>query len=374
MFADPVRADVYFKALQSVITPESVVVDLGAGSGLFSLIACKLGARKVYAIEPSNSIQAGRTLAKNCGFEDHIDWIQNDSRKTRLKEKADVILSDIRGILPLIGDNIQIIADARDRFLADDGHLLPFSDTLYVALAANSKLHRKSISPWKKRDFGLNLQFLSERHANQWRSVTPKQKHLASKAGKWADIDYSSVKNSNFSNTVSLTADRHTSVHGFYLWFDTEIVPGIGFSGGPGKIRPEVYGCAYFPWPEAVEMKTGDEVAIHLEASLVAGEYVWQWNTNGRSSAAQSLPDFLFTQSSFHAEVTAFAQLRKRAHSYLPSLSEDGTLQKNVLQLMDGENDLEAIARALMTNHPERFSRFEDSLAFVGNISENFSR
>lgn len=374
MFADPVRAEVHFKALESVITPESVVVDLGAGSGLFSLIACKLGARKVYAIEPSKSIHAGKTLAKDCGFESRIEWIQNDSLKIQLEEKADIILSDIRGILPFTGNNIEVIADARDRFLTDDGHLLPFSDKLYMALVENRKLHRKSVMPWKKRDFELDLKFLSERHSNQWQYAAPKQKHLVSKAEKWVEIDYSSIVDPNFSNCVKLTANRNSTVHGFYLWFDTEIVPGIGFSGGPGKYRPKVYGCAYFPWPEAVEMKAGDQASVQLEASLVAGEYLWQWKTQGCSSADSHSGDFSFKQSSFHAEVTSLAQLRKRAHNYQPKLSETGSLQKNVFQLMDGNNDLETIARELMLNHPDRFSRFEESLAFVGTISEEYSR
>ncbi|NOX98843.1 MAG: class I SAM-dependent methyltransferase [Verrucomicrobia bacterium] len=373
MFADKVRADTYIRALESLITPESVIVDLGAGSGLFSLIACKLGARKVYAIEPSNCIQAGKTLAKDCGFGDRIDWIQNDSRKIQLKEQADIILSDIRGILPLIDNNIEVIADAKNRFLKNGGHILPIVDTLHIALVENSKLHQKCLSPWKNRNYGLELQFLSERHANYWCSVRPKQKHLVSKAEKWAAIDYASVKDPNFSNTVTLTAERSASVHGFYLWFDTEIAPGIGFSGGPGKIRPSVYGCAFFPWPEPVEMKAGDEVSVHVEASLIAGEYIWLWNTSGFSSSESGKEAFSFTQSSFQSEVTALAQLRKRAHSHVPKLSDDGALQSAVLHLMDGDRDLEVITRKLMAKYPERFSKFEEGLAFVGNISEEFS-
>ena len=46
MFFDRARNDAYFKALQTVITPDSVVLDLGAGMGVHGLLAAKLGAKK----------------------------------------------------------------------------------------------------------------------------------------------------------------------------------------------------------------------------------------------------------------------------------------------------------------------------------------
>ncbi len=46
MFFDQIRNDAYFKALQAVITPETVVLDLGAGLGIHGLLAAKLGAKK----------------------------------------------------------------------------------------------------------------------------------------------------------------------------------------------------------------------------------------------------------------------------------------------------------------------------------------
>ena len=51
MLNDQMRNDAYYRALAKVITPDSVVVDVGAGSGLLSCMAAKLGARKVFAVE-----------------------------------------------------------------------------------------------------------------------------------------------------------------------------------------------------------------------------------------------------------------------------------------------------------------------------------
>lgn len=47
MIADHVRMDAYAQALKAVVTPESVVLDIGAATGIHALLACKFGARRV---------------------------------------------------------------------------------------------------------------------------------------------------------------------------------------------------------------------------------------------------------------------------------------------------------------------------------------
>jgi len=62
MITDKARMDGFEAALRQAVKPGSVVLDIGTGTGIFSLLACRFGARKVYAIEPDNAIQ----LARDC--------------------------------------------------------------------------------------------------------------------------------------------------------------------------------------------------------------------------------------------------------------------------------------------------------------------
>src|SRR3954454_2492869 len=48
MALDRVRNDAYADALRAVVTPSSVVLDLGAGTGVHGLMAARMGARRVY--------------------------------------------------------------------------------------------------------------------------------------------------------------------------------------------------------------------------------------------------------------------------------------------------------------------------------------
>src|SRR5437867_10461320 len=98
MLADTPRLDAYVAALKTTVKPGSVVLDLGCGPGVFALLACKLGARRVYAVEPDAVIQLAREAAVANGLADRIEFIQNFSTQITLPEPADIIISDLRGV------------------------------------------------------------------------------------------------------------------------------------------------------------------------------------------------------------------------------------------------------------------------------------
>lgn len=52
-----------------------VVLDVGCGSGILSMFAAQAGAKKVYAVEASNSAVYARKLVKANGFESVITVI-----------------------------------------------------------------------------------------------------------------------------------------------------------------------------------------------------------------------------------------------------------------------------------------------------------
>ncbi len=63
MVADRHRTGAYVEALRRAVRPGSFVLDIGAGCGVFSLVACRLGARRVVAVEPDDVILVAREIA-----------------------------------------------------------------------------------------------------------------------------------------------------------------------------------------------------------------------------------------------------------------------------------------------------------------------
>src|SRR6266705_105451 len=125
MIADCVRVDAYTEALRKTVRRGSIVTEIGTGPGVFAVLACQLGAERVFAIEPANIIQVAREVAAANGCACRIEFFEGLSYRVTLPARADVILSDLRGILPLFERHIPAIADARRRFLAPGGTMIP---------------------------------------------------------------------------------------------------------------------------------------------------------------------------------------------------------------------------------------------------------
>jgi predicted RNA methylase len=63
MIADRVRTGAFVEALRAAIRPGAVVMDIGTGPGVMAVLACQLGAKSVYAIEPSEVVEVAREIA-----------------------------------------------------------------------------------------------------------------------------------------------------------------------------------------------------------------------------------------------------------------------------------------------------------------------
>jgi type I protein arginine methyltransferase len=150
MYMNKARMDAYALVLRKTVTPNSVVLDIGAGTGIFALLACRYGARRVYAIEPGDAINLVQEMAAGNGYSDRLVCIQRLSTKVVLPETADLIISDLGGLLPLFGRHIPTIIDARERFLAPGGALIAQQDYLRAAVIEASEQYGNLTKPWSE--------------------------------------------------------------------------------------------------------------------------------------------------------------------------------------------------------------------------------
>ena len=68
MLTDDVRTGSYRQAISQVVKTGDTVVDVGCGSGILTFLACRAGARHVYAIESEAVIEIAKLVAKKVGF------------------------------------------------------------------------------------------------------------------------------------------------------------------------------------------------------------------------------------------------------------------------------------------------------------------
>lgn len=80
--------------------PGSVVVDVGTGSGILSIIAAKLGAAKVYGVDAAEgTVEFGTANARAHGVADRVQFAQGDMFEPLDPDiEADVVIGDVSGI------------------------------------------------------------------------------------------------------------------------------------------------------------------------------------------------------------------------------------------------------------------------------------
>jgi protein arginine N-methyltransferase 1 len=372
MITDCVRLDAYAQALQRVVTPTSIVLDIGAGTGILSLLACQFGARRVYAIEPSGLSQLISETARDNGYAERIVLLQQRSTELTLPERADVIVSDLRGVLPAFHSHFSDIADARTRLLAPGGKLIPQTDTLFAAVIAAPAVFEEARRPWQSDPYRLTLHSALRFVDNTWRKYRAATKDVLCEPVEWARLDYTTINDARFRGSGTCTIATDGTADGLLAWFDTQLTEGVGFSNRPGA--PEaIYGQAFFRWPCAVSLQAGDSVSCELRADPMGSDYVWTWTTEIRTQNAPEVVSQRFRQSTFLSAPLSPDTLRKRAATFTPTLSATGELALGVLERMRAGASLGKLATALHSAHPERFRSYDDALAFVGELSERYS-
>jgi hypothetical protein len=65
--------------------------------------------------------------------------------------------------------------------------------------------------------------------------------------------------------------------------------------------------------------------------------------------------------------------LQKIASNFVPRLSDEGLLDRKILEMMDSRATLEEIARRLAAEYPERFPRWHDAMKSAGALSKKYS-
>ncbi|MFW2439888.1 MAG: 50S ribosomal protein L11 methyltransferase [Arenicellales bacterium] len=370
MFADTPRMEAYFQALKKFITPESVVVDIGSGPGIFSLLACELGAKKVYAIEPDISILPAQNLARLNGYGDRIECIRDISTQIELHEQADIIISDLRGVLPLFEQHIPSIIDARERFLAPGGNMIPQSDSLWISVMESPDQYECCVTPWQGNDYGLDLSSLKHLLENTLHKIRPPEGSLLAEPTHLYKIDYKTVTHSGFQQKRVLNIQRDGVGHGLMIWFDCTTCDGEHFSNSP-NMDELVYGVGYLPWTEAVKFVAGDQLTVDIGSHLIESNYIWTWQTQLPTSNHSG--EKTFSQTSFNGEILDIDRLRKTKDNYIPKLTDSGEAELMVLNQIKQTFPLGHIAHNLQHDFPDQFPSYTKALSYVGDLSTRFS-
>ena len=338
--ADKVRVSLYRRAINEVVKPGDVVMDLGAGSGILGMIACQAGAKRVYAVDAGGMIQVARDLARANGFGDRIVAIKGMSTRIDLPEKVDVVIADQIGYFGFEAGLFEYFRDACKRFLKRGGRTIPLRVDLKVG-AVNSPRSWKSVDFWCAGREGLDLSPARALASNTCYPRNAKDLRLLSSIGSLLSLDVTSAPPS-FSANTKVRISRDGTMHGISGWFSAQLSPHVAMTNGPAAVRRINRPSSFMPLERALRVVRGDQVAVGLNATPEQSLVTWKIAIKGKGTEKAR-----FTHSTMRSLLLTPDALANTDPASKPQLSALGDARRAVLELCDGTRSLAEIEQRI---------------------------
>jgi len=260
------RLTQYERAIAAVVRQGDVVLDLGTGSGLLAVLACRAGARRVYAIEASDAVQMGTLLTSTTEFAERIEFVHATSQKVALSEQVDVIVGDIHDTFGFQPGGLASIMDVRDRLLKPGGTLIPQATELMIAPLEAAALYAREIDVWNGCVHGVGLSSIRPFAVSHVHPGRFDSDQLLSPAAAIGTLDLARATSLHFSGSAVTTIHRDGIAHGLCGCFVTTLAGDIRMGNVPGDSSTTNFAQAFFPFDQPVSVAAGDEVSISIDS------------------------------------------------------------------------------------------------------------
>jgi hypothetical protein len=347
---DSARVAAYAQAIAATVKPGDVVVDLGAGTGVMALLACRAGAARVYAIEGGGMVEIVRRIVRANRLEDRIVCVYGDSKQVELRERIDVAIADQTGPLGVGGGLFAIFNDARRRLLKPHGTTIPARIDLSVG-AAEYPEGWAPIGFWEERPAGFDMSAMRDVARNVGYEIHFSPAQLLSEPARVLSFNLAQPTAATLSGAATLVARRPGTLHGLFGCFSAELAPGISISNsplGPGTIKRRAW---FMPIECPVVLETGDSIGAVVHMMPAEEMVTWKVEVAGRDGVAKDKS----THSTFKGTLIAREELHRMRSDYVPRLSTRGEIERAILELCDGTRSARQIAEEVRQRFPENF-------------------
>lgn len=358
MAFDDYRNGLYGQAIRGMVTPDSVVLDLGAGIGILGLVAAAAGAKRVYLVEPEPVVNGAMAIARANGIADRIVVLEGRIEDLALPEQVDLIISVFTGNLLFSEDLLPSLFHARDRYLKPGGRLIPDRAELCLAPVSAPALHAKHLGRWSQPHAGIDCSPARRFAANE--VLWPGRKelifqHLGQGAALTA-VDLTDASHANCDGKIRCAIHTAGDCHGLLGWIRIRLGD-QWLSTDPDS--PEVHWSpVILPFDPPLPLCEGEDISIALKRPA-GGD--WTWTAEAGSGSRR--------HSTFLARLDGARRLKKLAPQYRPGLNPQGKHSLQALALMQQGLCNHDIAQALLATQPEAFPNQEDALALVTKLA-----
>ncbi|KAM2095469.1 hypothetical protein ACFX1R_019268 [Malus domestica] len=240
MLKDLVRTKTYQNVIyqNKFLIKDKIVLDVGAGTGILSLFCAKAGAKHVYAVECSDMADMAKEIVETNGYSNLITVLKGKIEEIELPvPKVDIIISEWMGYFLLFENMLNTVLYARDKWLVDDGILLPDKASLFLTAIEDAEYKEDKIEFWNNV-YGFDMSCIKKQAMMEPLVDTVDQNQIVTNSQllKTMDISKMTPGDASFTAPFKLVAERDDFIHALVAYFDvsfTKCHKLMGFSTGP---------------------------------------------------------------------------------------------------------------------------------------------
>lgn len=279
ILADHERNQRFHEALARAIVPgESVVLDIGSGTGFLGFLAAKLGAKEVIMVEhnPELAGLCERLMRKNrirnctlmqCSSHDLFDL-----------PPVDIIVSETLGNYALEENILEILRDAR-QFLKPEGIMLPSAIEQFVAPVCSSRFHDE-LRSWSDIGFGLDYGLAQSMTFNNLYVRRFAAADLVPEVKRWDRVELDRKNDSVRRGESHWIMKDEARLTGFAVWWRVELGGNIALATGPQDPHTH-WEQLFLPIEKPLDVQPGDDVYLGIHSDSRDGNGVWlRWQVS----------------------------------------------------------------------------------------------
>ena len=283
LLLDKVRTSAYRDAIRRVVTADSVVLDIGTGSGILGFFACEAGARRVFAIEDQHSADLAMFLTKHLGLTDRMTVIHDRSTNIELPEPADILVTETLGAFGFEERILSSVINARKRLLRPGATIIPQRVELFVVPVELPVIFDRHISCWQRSPYGLDFSPLAMFASNVIYVANIESSAFLASPARIISCDMATAESADVSGRVQFEAARSGVLHGFGGWFRATLAEDVVLSN---ELPMTSWSHAFLPLerPQSIDAHTPIDLTVETSDGKA-----WRWSgTVGSSSFDQT--------------------------------------------------------------------------------------
>jgi len=267
------RTEAFQRALERSVSPESLVLEIGTGSGILAMIAARAGAAEVISCERQAFMaDTARAIIAENGLQQSITVIAKELHHLALgrdlPRRADVLVADLFTGALLEAGGLKLIRRARKHLVKQTCTVIPAAATLRACLVGGPDLEQlcrvETVAGFDLSPFNIfsppTIGITPERFANlrYCRYSNPID---------CFDFDFNSLNGFQpRRRIVDIPATNEGLVLGLLQWLRLELSPGNELESDEGSQLNWTRFVHVFPRP--LPIRAGQTLTLHLEHDL----------------------------------------------------------------------------------------------------------